>query len=294
MTFSRQVKDEIFDRKPLSGKERGFFSYGLLLCSSAFTEEVLELNTESTAVSKLYCYSIGDILGHKVKPVEKKSLRGEPCYTLQITDREEIEKLQQAFEGYLPQLLEEDKGRAAFLTGAFMACGTISDPQKEYRLELHPPTDEISDLLFLILSQMGYPPKTTERGNKWSLYFKESEQIEDLLNIFGATTCGFQIMEMKIYKEVRNKSNRLSNCDNANIDKIVDAAQQQLGDIQYIFGQKKENLLTPPLKEMAILRMENPDASLRELSEMMGISRSGVNHRLKKLSEIAGMLRLEQ
>ncbi len=292
MTFSQQIKEEIFAGKPLSGKERGFFCYGMIMCAGQFSEESAEIETESEAVSKLYCFAISDIIGRKVRPRLSKSVRGEDSYIVSI-EGEEAERLFSYFDGYLTMLTEDSKNLAAFISGAFMASGTANDPAKEYRLEFHPSNEEVSDVLFMLLTELGYPPKSTERAGRSALYIKESEQIEDLLAIIGATNCSLELMETKILKEVRNNTNRQSNCDTANIDKTINAAQQQISDINYIYSKGKESLLIGGLLEIADLRRENPDMSLRELSEELDISRSGVNYRFKKISELAAKIRLE-
>ena len=181
-----------------------------------------------------------------------------------------------------------------FFCGAFMACGTISEPSKSYNLELLPPNDALADLLFEQLSLIGYPPKSTQRRGQTVLYFKESEQIEDLLTMMGATRSSLAIMETKIFKDLRNRANRAANCDAANAGKLFKAAAQQLADIHYL---KDYNLLeTLPAQTLAVakLREQNPEASLSELSKLSGLSRSGINHRFNQIAQAAQQLRNER
>lgn len=295
MTFAQKVKDEIYQSKPLNGKHKRSFAYGLFLFSKHFAADIVAMVTENISVSKLYGQVLRAVLEQKYLPQRARSPRGATVYSITLQDPKEIDRLFAYFghtEEELNQSLLEEDCLHSFISGVFMACASLSDPIKGYHLEFTPPDEELGDLLFELLSTLGYPPKTTERkGGQWGIYYKESEPIEDLLTIAGATASSLELMEVKIYKDLRNKTNRQSNCDTANIDKIVDAAQQQIADINYLLEYGGEDTLTEPLHQMALLRLQNPDASLRELAELAGVSRSGANHRLSKIAAIAKELR---
>ena len=173
----------------------------------------------------------------------------------------------------------------AFLAGAFLSCGTVSDPNKDYHLEFTVPFLNLSKSLVTLLGEIDFSPKTANRKGYNIVYFKDSEAIEDCLYIMGASSSMFDMMNVEIVKDLRNKANRTANCEAANIERTVKASREQSAAIEKIEEKKGLDFLKPDLKDMALLRQENPEASLAELSKISGLSRSGVNHRLKKIVE---------
>ena len=184
-----------------------------------------------------------------------------------------------------------------FLAGVFVSCGSVTDPNKEYHLELVLPENDRTPALLDFIAEHGMSLKETARGGarskKTVLYAKESELIEDCLTYIGAANHSMEIMQVKIVKDFRNRVNRSVNCENANLDKTVAASNKSTADIEYIFSTMGADWLSPDLRETARLRVENPEMSLSELCGMFPekISRSGLNHRLKKLSKLAEELR---
>jgi len=181
----------------------------------------------------------------------------------------------------------------AFLRGAFLAVGSVTDPKKDYHLEFASPHQQLCRDLLALMEGLGLNPKYMTRKGSGIVYFKESEQIEDLLTMMSATNSSLEIMGVKILKNIRNKANRVTNCETANITKTVDAASLQLEMIEIIYRKAGLDSLPPELREIALERMNNPDMSLRELGEQLSppLSRSGVNHRLARLKKIADELR---
>lgn len=176
-----------------------------------------------------------------------------------------------------------------YLRGIFMKYGTISDPDKSYHLEIITDSHYQMESLYNILSDNGLEPKKIIRKNNYIVYYKESEMIVDFLNLIGANKSAFYMLNTKIRKEIRNNANRLANCDTANIDKTVSAANNQINAIKKLISDGIIDNLSEELKETAYLRLDNSDITLSELAELHvpPISKSGVNHRLKKLTEIA-------
>jgi len=179
------------------------------------------------------------------------------------------------------------------LRGAFLAAGSITDPQKDYHLEFVSGHQKLCRDLIALLKELSLEPKYIARKGSGIVYFKESEQIEDLLTMMSATNCTLTLMGVKIIKSIRNNANRVTNCETANITKTVDAAGSQLEMIELIYRQQGLDSLPAELREIALARMDNPDMSLRELGASLSppLSRSGVNHRLARLKEIADRLR---
>ena len=172
-------------------------------------------------------------------------------------------------------------------SGAFLSCGQVSDPGKEYHLEFVAGSETAAFGLLQLLRELGFDPKLIDRGSGFVVYLKDSENVEDLLTYMGAPGAALQVMDVKIVKTVRNKANRITNCENANIGKTVSASVAQLTAIERLEQAGRLSGLSPELQETAAARREHPDLALSELAALLGVSRSGVNHRLKKLTELA-------
>ena len=186
--------------------------------------------------------------------------------------------------------------KRAFLRGAFMVAGSVTNPQKGYHLEIAVTSVSLAQQLKEAMSCFEIDAKIVERKKYQVVYIKEGAQIVDVLNVIGAHKALMEFENVRIVKEVRNFVNRQVNCETANISKIVNTAARQIEDIKYIQCNRGFSALTDGLKEIAELRLEYPDSSLQELGKMLDrpISKSGVNHRLKKLSNIANEIRQEK
>ena len=183
--------------------------------------------------------------------------------------------------------------KRAFLRGAFMVSGSITNPEKTYHMEIAVLSEMFAKQLQDILASFDIDAKIVERKKYNVVYVKEGSQIVDFLNVIGAHIALMKFENVRILKELRNSVNRQVNCETANISKTVNAAAKQIEDIKYIECNMGFSQLSDGLREVAELRMDYPDSSLQELGKMLGkpISKSGVNHRLRKLSEIANDLR---
>ncbi len=179
--------------------------------------------------------------------------------------------------------------KRAFLRGVFLAAGSISDPKKAYHLEIV--FDEEGKAVWVrdVIHSFMIDAKVVKRKKYFVVYVKEGAQIVDLLNIMEAHLALMELENIRILKEVRNSVNRQVNCEAANINKTVQAAAKQIGDILYIRDNFGFDNLEDGLREIAVLRIEYPEASLKELGEMLPVplGKSGVNHRLKRLGSIA-------
>ena len=186
-------------------------------------------------------------------------------------------------------ILEEDCCRVAFLRGAFMAGGSVTDPEKRYHLELATSHLRVSREVKHLIEEVGFAPKCVTRAGSHVLYFKQSDQIEDFLTTLGAPVCAMGIMEAKVEKDLRNGVNRRVNCETANLGKAVDAAQEQLAAIRRLKERGLYEELPQKLKETAQLRQDHPEATLLELSQMQDppVSKSAINHRMRKLLDLS-------
>ena len=186
--------------------------------------------------------------------------------------------------------------KRAFIRGAFLASGSISDPEKGYHYEIVTQTEAKALQLRNLINSFGFDSKVTGRKHHFLVYLKEGAQLVDMLNVMEAHQALMELENVRIVKEMRNSVNRQVNCETANINKTVEAAAKQAEDIRYIREHGGFSSLPESLSEIAWLRLEHPEASLKELGSMLSvpIGKSGVNHRLKKLSLIADRLREER
>lgn len=298
MSFSNEVRQEIY--RTIIDRDKKFSClYGILLYCRTFTEKQIVIQSENSTFAKLITelfHSVFKVsLTADMRISEKNS---SPFYIFTITDKNLLKQIcnvyhinHNAREVNLQNIANNSIN--AFLAGIFFICGSVIDPQKEYHLEFVTPSKVLCSDLRKILLNIGVNGKIILRKNMYVLYLKDSENIEDTLTYMGAQQCTISIINIKILKDMRNKANRVRNCDAANIDKVVSAAIKQIADIQYIAEKEGLESLSPDLKELAELRLLHPELSLKELGEQLKnpISRSGVNHRFQKISEISKELR---
>jgi conserved hypothetical protein len=199
-------------------------------------------------------------------------------------------------DGIYSDLIKTKCCRKAYLRGVFLGAGTISDPEKAYHLEIVCNSEILSNDVKKLVNSFGLRSKSVMRKNSHVVYLKEAEQIIDFLNIMGAHGQLLDFENVRIVKEMRNKTNRINNCDSANLDKTINASVRQVENIKLIEETRGLGSLPDKLREAALLRLENPESSLTELAEMMDppIGKSGINHRFKKLEEIAEKIRSVQ
>ena len=183
--------------------------------------------------------------------------------------------------------------KRAFIRGAFMAAGSITDPEKSYHFEIACTDENKAERIGDILHAFNIDSRHTIRKRNYVVYLKEGSQICDVLNVMEAHVALMKLENIRIYKEMRNSVNRKVNCEAANISKTTEAALRQSQDIMYIRDNLGIGNLTDHLQEIARIRLDNPDVSLKELGELLHpvLGKSGVNHRLRRLSEIASDLR---
>jgi len=296
MSFSSDVKTELC-RDSLSKKCCALAeAYGVLLYANLFSLRQIRIITESDAFAarlpRLFKKAFG--VRFDVLPPEGKTGRR----SLSITDEEKIRAVFAAF-GYDPQrtvahhinlaVVENDCDRVAFLRGAFLAGGSVTDPARRYHLELVTGHAGVCRQTHALLLEMGFEPKDSRRGASCITYFKQSGAIEDLLTTMGAPVSAMEVMQTKVEKHMTNAMNRLTNCDMANADKITGAAQAQLEAIRAIEAGPGLDWLPPVLQDTALLRIANPSCSLSDLAMLASppVSKSCMNHRLRKLMELA-------
>lgn len=203
---------------------------------------------------------------------------------------EDCQKIIEAIQGlYLDKMC----CKRAFLRGAFLATGSMSDPNKSYHFEIVCKTIEQAERLQELMQEFETDAKIVERKNHYVVYLKEGSQIVDMLNVMEAYVSLMNLENVRIIKEVRNSVNRKVNCETANINKTVNAAVKQIADIECIRDTVGLDKLPKPLYEMALVRLEHPEAPLKELGNYLNppVGKSGINHRLRKIATFAEEIR---
>lgn len=296
MSFSAEVKRELcrlnISKKCCAQAE----AYGILLYCNTFNSREVRVITESP-----YLKSRLPVLFRKAFRVQFDEVpeQEEGKGTFLIRDPEKLRRIFETFGHEMDSapsihvnfaVLEEDDCRTAFFRGAFLAGGSVTDPEKSYHLELVTSHYYVSRELLVLLREAGFEAKETTRKSNYITYFKQSEHIEDFLTAIGAPLAAMEIMTSKLERDLRGSVNRRVNCDSANLDKTVAAAQNQIDAIHHLKETGAWSSLPEKLRETAELRVNNPELTLSQLAELFQppISKSALNHRLRKLVELSG------
>lgn len=296
MSFSSNVKSEISKIENISSCCLHAQVYGLVLFAH-FSKYNFSITTENPDVFDLYLSYLKDYC--EVEPTISET--GTKKLTAYLKTDDEKEK---AFEKFGHTLKEptlrinraniaDECCASAFLRGAFLSCGTVTDPERGYHLEFVVPYKKLCSDMLKFMDELNLNPKYIVRKGNHVIYFKDSESIEDILAIIGAQEASLYVMGIKIEKDVKNKVNRRLNFEMSNISKTVNAAKQQVEAIEYIESHAGISSLPENLQKIAVIRLENPESSLSELEKILDepVSRSGINHRLGRIIKIAEKMR---
>ena len=268
----------------------------------------IRVQTDSPAVARLFVQLIKDYFGTKtaLSVLEPMQLQRSRQYELRITPDMNSEAILRETgilsvkEGsnfvehrFDQEIIKKRCCKKAMLRGIFLAAGSITDPAKSYHLEISNDHEEAAADLVKLINSFGLKSKIIQRRGRWVVYLKDGEQIEDFMTIIGLSSQLFKFQNIRITKDMRNTANRIMNCDKANMDKSLAASQRQIADIRFIEQCKGLDFLNAKLRETAVLRLENPEISLDEFRELFDppLTKSGLNHRLMKISEIARNIR---
>ena len=225
--------------------------------------------------------------------MEKYAILMKSAFAVDVSEEIESQDCKKIVEAIQGLYLEKVCCKRAFIRGAFMASGSMSDPNKAYHFEIVCRTPEQAARLQELMTEFETEPKVIERKNHYVVYLKDGSQIVDMLNVMEAYVSLMNLENVRILKEMRNTVNRKVNCETANISKTVNAAVKQIADIELIRDTEGFDSLPLPLREMAQVRLEHPEAPLKDLGKYMDppVGKSGINHRLRKLSAIADTIR---
>ncbi len=291
MSFCSDIKTELTEIK-VSRCCVQALTYGLLLFGRSFNAKRISMQSENRAVAKLYSAYITKNYDAQVQITVGNSKN--VTYRAEVAD--EIDRLKilasvdfGIIDGKIShEFFNRDCCEAAFVRGAFLACGQMSDPAKSYRVDFPVKSESLANELREMLAKHSVVANISTRGSGFVVYIKRSEMIINLLALMGASVRSLELIETTIMKEVNNKTNRMFNCDGANIKKTIEASIKQRQAIEYLIKREMLSSLPDELIVAAKLRMRYPESSLKDLcrNSPEPITVSGLNHRLKKIIEI--------
>lgn len=311
MSFSSEVKDEL--SKHISSARHcqiAEIAAMTAMCGEIIHEKngefSIKLATENESAIRKYFTLLQKTFNiYAEKHNNYDDIKKGSTYTIHIDDNATCIRILQTLKLYENDTLIEQEGlvnplliqqtccRRTFIRGAFLASGSISDPQKFYHFEIVCTSLKKAEQLRDVINSFEVDSKIIQRKKYYVVYIKEGTHIVDILNIMEAHVSLMQLENVRILKEMRNSVNRQVNCETANLNKTVEAAVKQIRDIEYIRDTIGFNSLKAGLREVAYARLENPDMNLKDLGMLLSptVGKSGVNHRLRKLSEMAEHLR---
>ena len=283
MSFSSNIKEELSKINNLKNKknlEAELLGYILTENTSYFNESVQIITENELNIERIY-----KILFNLQIEYEPE-IKGK-CFVAIVKRTEYLDEIMQI------KLEENDEVKKDIVKGAFLGAGSVTDPNKQYHLEIFFREKNNAEYILNICKSFDVNLKLFENNNSYVLYIKEGEEISKFLALIGANKGVMKFEDIRITKEIKNNVNRLVNCETANLNKVVNASVNQINDIKLIQKLKKFDELPDYLKEIATVRLENPDMSLKDLGALLDtpLGKSGVNHRLKKIHEIAEELR---
>lgn len=316
MSFSKNVKEEL-SRRISTARHCQIAEIAAIisLCGDIIinerNEHFIKIHTENLTVARKYFILIRNAfnISAEISVRRNNNLKKSNIYNVWIRDAQTAMKILKATklidaQGEIREELSLTDNlvvqnaccKRAFIRGAFLAYGSMSDPSKNYHFEIVTSAEPKAEQIRNIINSFDMDAKIVKRKRHYVVYVKEGSQIVDLLNIMEAHVALMELENVRILKEMRNTINRKVNCETANINKTVVAASKQVEDILYIKDTIGFDQLSEGLEEIARLRVEHSDASLKELGALLNppIGKSGVNHRLRKLSMIAENLREEK
>ncbi len=314
MSFSLKVKNEVCRNSELSKDEIAAQLSAIMKSSGTlgfgFNRSItFKIITENPAIARWIFKNLKDFYDIHTKLLVKKSnsLKKNNIYMVLIPEEVDVKGLLQELGiiekdglfnihyGVPSEVIKNENCKRAYIKGAFLGGGSISNPEKTYHLEFVTHDQDYANELSDLINSYKLNSKVIQRKNSFVIYLKEGEQIVDLLNIIGAHNALLELENIRIMKEMRNNVNRIVNCETANLSKTVNAAVRQVESIKLIESEIGLDRLPKNLKEVAKLRLAFPDESLKELGAMLNppVGKSGVNHRLRRIEKIADELRKE-
>ncbi len=308
MSFTSIVKNEI--SKLESNEMENIAELSALFRNIAVINETIKVMTENASVARLIFNLVKDLYQINAKVTVRKGYNFNKgyYYILEIKSKVDtilsdlsIKKDNKFLLIPMQYMVDDSESERAYIRGLFMAVGSINDPKKSrYHLEFLVDNKEYAHYISNLLNKYYLNSKILMRDNKYMVYIKEAEKIGDFLRIIKASSAVLYFEDIRIYRDHKNMTNRLNNCEQANVDKIILTATKQVDDIELIESIGGLDLLDEKIKIVAIYRLKYPEASLNELSEIISIetgnkiTKSGLHHRFKKITALADKIRNQQ
>lgn len=296
MSFTLTVKNEV--SKLDTNIEENISELSGILYNISSLNETLKITTENASVARRIFNLIKHEFNSTPKVVVRRGYNFSKNYIYLLEIRNNIEQINKSLclNKQVPDLyiVGDSELTRAYLRGVFLAIGSINDPKKSrYHLEFLVQSKKYAEFLVHILNKFNLNSKYIKRDSKYMVYMKEAEKISDFLRIINATTAVFYYEDIRIYRDHKNMTNRLNNCEQANVDKMIETANKQVKDIELLIKNGILELMDEKIIQVANYRKMYPEVSLQELSEIItyetgkSITKSGVYHRLKKIEQLA-------
>lgn len=300
MSFTSIVKTEI--SKLTFGKAEIISELSAILKNIGVIDKTIKITTENASLARKIFSEIKEMYNVSSKITVRRGYNFNKTYLYILDVHDNINDIiiDLDLEHAIPSsyLVDDISLKKAYLRGIFLSTGSINDPKKSrYHLEFVVDSEEYANFISSLLNEFFLNSKVIKRENKYMIYIKEAEKIGDFLRITNATNALLYYEDIRIYRENKNMTNRLNNCEQANVDKTIMAASNQIKDIEFIKEKDAYDLLDDKLKTLVDYRIKYPDVSLQELSDIMShelntkITKSGLNHRFTRLKEFANKLR---
>jgi len=300
MSFTSIVKTEI--SKLTFGKAEIISELSAILKNIGVIDKTIKITTENASLARKIFSEIKEMYNVSSKITVRRGYNFNKTYLyiLDVHDKINDIIIDLDLEHSIPSsyLVDDISLKKAYLRGIFLSTGSINDPKKSrYHLEFVVDSEEYANFISSLLNEFFLNSKVIKRENKYMIYIKEAEKIGDFLRITSATNALLYYEDIRIYRENKNMTNRLNNCEQANVDKTIMAASNQIKDIEFIKEKDAYDLLDDKLKTLVDYRIKYPDVSLQELSDIMShelntkITKSGLNHRFTRLKDFANKLR---
>ena len=300
MSFTSEIKSEV--SKLEHERVETIAELSVILKNSAYIGNTIKITTENASVARYVFSAIKDLYGisSKISVRNGYNYTKNYIYVLEVTKHinEIIKDL--SLDTNIPRnyIIDDDLSKRAYLRGLFISCGSINDPKKSrYHLEFFVNDNEYATFIKNLLNEYELNSKVLKRDTKYMIYVKEAEKIGDFLRMMNAINALFYFEDIRIYRDHKNMTNRLNNCEQANVDKIIETAQKQVKDIEVIQEAGGLDLLGDKEQVAATYRLKYPEASLVELSEIISVetdsplTKSGLYHRFNKIKDLANKIR---
>ena len=308
ISFTINVKNEVASFDSVKNENMVMLS-AIIRNSGKIDNKEITITTENSKVARRIYTLISDIYNVSVSILDKNnSFNRNRLYVIKVSDNvnfilkdlgviDDSDKYLKTIPNYM---IDSDEEKRAYLKGIFLSCGSINDPKtSRYHLEFF--IDNYDEAYFIndLLNEYLLNSKVILKDKKYMVYIKDAEKIGDFLRIIGANEAVMYYEDIRIYRDHKNMTNRLNNMEQANIEKIINTSNDQIKDIELIYDKLGKEFLDEKTLEAATYRIKYPESSLQELSEIMTIeigkpiTKSGLNHRMRKIRELAGKLRKE-